>query len=122
VMPTHIGAERIAQMILFRESERFLQGSERMRAFQRQLLDLGLNVLTHPVSPESTCVGHTVAEIEARGAGSFFIVGVDRANDQGVNRPPPETVIEAGDGVVLVSRDGHAHVVASLFGGPLSTI
>jgi hypothetical protein len=31
-------------------------------------------------------------------------------------------VIEAGDGVVLVSRDGHAHVVASLLGAPLSTI
>jgi voltage-gated potassium channel len=93
-----------------------------MRAFQRQLLDLGLNVLTHPVSPESSCVGQTIAEIEQRGAGSFFIVGVDRPNDQGISRPPPETVIQAGDGVVLISRDGHAHVVASLFGTPLSTI
>jgi voltage-gated potassium channel Kch len=122
VMPTHIGAERIAQMILFRESERFLQGSDRMRAFQRQLLDLGLNVLTHPVSSASSCVGQTIAEIEQRGAGSFFIVGVDRPNDGGINRPPPDTVIAAGDGVVLISRDGHAHVVASLFGTPLSTI
>jgi voltage-gated potassium channel len=122
VMPTHIGAERIAQMILFPESERFLQGSDRMRTFQRQLLDLGLNVLTHPVSPESRCVGLTITEIEQRGAGSFFIVGVDRADNQSISRPAPDTVIEAGDGVVLVSRDGHAHVIASLFGTPLSTI
>jgi voltage-gated potassium channel len=122
VMPTHIGAERIAQMILFRDSERFLQGTDRMRAFQRQLLDLGLNLLTHPVSPESSGAGLTVAEIERRSAGSFFIVGVDRPNGQGLDRPPPETVIEAGDGLVLVSRDGHAHVVASLLGAPLSTI
>jgi voltage-gated potassium channel len=121
-MPTHIGAERIAQMILFRDSESFLQGTDRMRAFQRQLLEIGLNLFTHPVSPESSCVGETVAEIEHRAAGSFFIVGVDRPQGQGINRPPPDTVIRAGDGVVLVSRDGHAHVVASLLGAPLSTI
>ena len=122
VMPTHIGAERIAQMILFRDSEQLLQGTDRMRAFQRQMLGLGLNLFTHPVSPESRCVGETVGEIERKAAGSFFIVGVDRPNDQGINRPPADTVIQAGDGVVLVSRDGHAHVVASVFGAPLSTI
>ncbi|MBW4022683.1 MAG: potassium channel protein [Proteobacteria bacterium] len=122
VMPTHIGAERIAQMILFRDSERLLQGSEGMRVFQRQLLDLGLSLFTHPVSPESRCVGQTVADIEQIGAGSFFIVGLDRPHDQGINRPPPDTVVMAGDGVVLVSRDGHAQQVAQLFGTPLSTI
>ncbi len=122
VMPTHIGAERIAQMILFRDSEQFLEGSDRMRAFQRQLLEIGLNLFTHPVSPESRCVGLTVAEIEQRAAGSFFIVGVDRPNGQGIKRPPPDAVVMAGDGVLLVSRDGNAQVVASLLGAPLSTI
>jgi voltage-gated potassium channel len=116
VMPTHIGAERIAQMILFAETERFLQGSDRMRAFQRQLLDLGLNVLAHPVATDSACIGLTIAEVEKRGEGSFFIVAIDRPDDSGVTRPPPDTVIERGDGVVLVSRDGHAHVVKRLFG------
>jgi voltage-gated potassium channel len=122
VMPTHIGAERIAQMILFRDSESFLQGTDRMRAFHRQLLEIGLKLFTHPVSPESSCVGQTVAEIEHRAAGSFFIVGLDRPDGRGTNHPQPDMVIEAGDGVVLVSRDGHAHVVASLLGAPLSTI
>jgi voltage-gated potassium channel len=122
VMPTHIGAERIAQMIMFRDSERLLQGTDRMRAFQGQLLEIGLNLFTHPVSPESSCVGQTVAEIEQRAAGSFFIVGVDRPQGLRIDRPPPDTVILAGDGVVLVSRDGHAHVVATLLGAPLSTI
>ena len=122
VMPAHIGAERIAQMVLFRDSERLLQGSDRMRAFQQQLLDLGLNLFTHPVSPESSCAGLTVGEIEQRGAGSFFIVGVDRPHDQGMTRPPSDTLIMAGDGLVLVSRDGHAQTVASLLGAPLSTI
>jgi voltage-gated potassium channel len=116
VMPTHIGAERIAQMILFAETERFLQGSDRMRAFQRQLLDIGLNVLAHPVAMDSVCVGLSVAEVEKRGEGSFFVVAIDRPDNQGLNRPPPETLIEGGDGVVLVSRDGRADTVKKLFG------
>jgi voltage-gated potassium channel len=121
VMPTHIGAERIAQMILFRDSELLLQGSDR-GVFQRQLLGFGLNLFTHPVSPESSCAGLTVAEVEQRAAGSLLIVGVDKHNGQRVNRPSPDTVIEAGDGVVLVSRDGVAQIVASLFGAPHSPI
>jgi voltage-gated potassium channel Kch len=122
VMPAHIGAERIAQMILFPESEHLLQGSERMRAFQAQLLRLGLDVLTHPVSAESRCVGLSLAETEALGTGSFFIVGLERQEGEAISRPPPETVLQAGDGLVLVTRDGHAQVIASLFGTALSTI
>jgi voltage-gated potassium channel Kch len=122
VMPAHIGAERIAQMIMFPESEHLLQDSERMRGFQQQLLALGLNVLTHPVAPESRSVGMTVAETEAQGAGSFFIVGLERPESQSITRPPPETVLQAGDGVVIVSREGHAQAIAALFGTLMSTI
>ncbi|MCB8880254.1 NAD-binding protein [Acidisoma cellulosilytica] len=122
VMPANIGAERMAQMILFPESEQFLQGSERMRAFQNQLLRLGLNVLTHPVAAESRCVGLSLAQTESAGAGSFFIVGLERPDEQSISRPPPDTVLQAGDGVVLVSRDGHAQVIASIFSSPHGTI
>jgi voltage-gated potassium channel len=117
VMPTHIGAERIAQMILFRDSEHLLHGSDGT-VFHQELLGLGLNLFTHPVSPDGSCAGLTVAEVEARAAGSLFILGVDKHNGQRVNRPSPDTVIEAGDGVVLLSRDGKAEVVASLFDAP----
>lgn len=122
VMPAHIGAERIAQMILLPESETMLLGTERMRSFQTQLLRLGLNVLTHPVAPESRCVGLTVAEAEALGAGSFFIVGLERQEGPAVNRPPHDMKLAAGDGLVLVARDGHAEPIAALFGTALSTI
>lgn len=122
VMPAHIGAERMAQMIMFPESEHFLQGSDRMRLFQNQLLRLGLNVLTHPVAADSRSAGLTVAEAEMEGFGSFFIVGVERHEGQSISRPPPETVLQVGDGVVLVGRDGHAHAVAAIFGAPHSTI
>lgn len=122
VMPTHIGAERIAQMILFPERDRLLEDGERMRGFQSHLLALGLKVFTHPVAPESPCIGRSIGAIEAEAGGSFFIVGLERADGQSLTRPPVETVVMARDGVVLLARDGHAQTVARLFGGAFSTI
>lgn len=122
VMPAHIGAERIAQMVLFPETADFLGEGARRRIFQNQLLSLGLNVLTHPVAAESRSVGRSIAAVEAEAGGSFFIVGLERQDGHTVTRPPGETLLQAGDGVVLVSRDGHAQAIASIFGTQRSTI
>lgn len=48
VLPTHIGAERIAEVILCEESARFIEGLERSHGFQR-------DVFTSP--PATTVVG-----------------------------------------------------------------
>lgn len=122
VMPTHIGAERIAQMILFPERDRQLEDSERMRGFQRQLQSLGLKIFTHPVAPDSPCIGRSIGAIEAEAPGSFFILGLERGSGESLTHPPSETVVAARDGVVLLVRDGHSQTVARLFGGALSTI
>ncbi len=37
VLPTHIGAERIAEMILYQETAKFIRGSEKMRDFEQVL-------------------------------------------------------------------------------------
>lgn len=121
VMPTHIGAERIAQMILFPERDRLLEDSERMRGFQRQLQTLGLKIFTHPVAPDSPSIGRSIGAIEAEAPGSFFIVGLERSGES-LTHPPAETVLAARDGVVLLVRDGHSQLVARLFGGAFSTI
>src|SRR5271156_1862548 len=42
VLPTHIGAERIAEILLFPETSRFIRESERMRELELQLRNLGL--------------------------------------------------------------------------------
>ena len=45
VLPTHIGAERMAEMILYPETARFIRCSERMRDFDKTLRDLGLELV-----------------------------------------------------------------------------
>ena len=44
VLPTHIGAERIAEVILHEESARFIEGLERSHGFQRVLHNFGIEL------------------------------------------------------------------------------
>ncbi|QUD86137.1 potassium channel family protein [Phenylobacterium montanum] len=106
VMPTHIGAERIAEMILFPETARVIRGSERMREFEKVLVDLGLEMEVVVATAEGQAVGITIAELEQRAAGAFFVVQVNPRAGEPVARPDPGRVVQAGDGLVVVGRDG----------------
>jgi voltage-gated potassium channel Kch len=117
VLPTHIGAERIAEMILHPETARFIRGSERMREFDKSLRDLGLHLEIVTTPETSAAVGATVAEMEQKGRGGFFIIQLDRTDGEVITRPPPEARIKAGDGVLLVTRTAVAAVTA-LFEAP----
>jgi voltage-gated potassium channel len=64
VLPTHIGAERIAEMILFPETARFIRGSERMLDFEKVLRDLGLTMEMAMVREGSAAVGLTIEDLE----------------------------------------------------------
>jgi len=44
VLPTHIGAERIAELILFPETARMLRSSDMFSALERSLRGLGLDM------------------------------------------------------------------------------
>ena len=106
VMPTHIGAERIAEMILFPETARVIRGSDRMREFEKVLVDLGLEMEVVVVRESSQASGLTIGELERRAAGAFFVVQVNPRDGEPQPRPNPGVVIAPGDGLVVVGRDG----------------
>jgi voltage-gated potassium channel Kch len=106
VLPTHIGAERIAEMILFPETARFIRGSERMRDFEKVLRDLGLEMEVVVVREGAAAVGVTLEDLETRGKGAFFVVQINLRDGETITRPPRETRINAGDGLVVVGRNG----------------
>ncbi len=106
VLPAHIGAERIAEMVLFPETTRFIRGSQRMRELESTLRDLGLEVDVVTVADGTAIVGRTIEEVEARGKGAFFVIQVNRANGEAVTRPPSDFRLDAGDGLVVVGRNG----------------
>ncbi|MGD9812028.1 MAG: TrkA family potassium uptake protein [Sphingobium sp.] len=104
VLPTHIGAERIAEMILYPTTAAFVGSSDQMRDMKRGLHEFGLELETVTAIPDSAMIGETVGEAERRSQGAFFIVEIRRQGGPTIGHPAEDVRIEAGDQIVLVVR------------------
>jgi len=104
VLPTHIGAERIAELILYPTTAKFLGEAPQVRDLKRGLHDFGLEIEAVTVPAKSALAGATVGEAERRGNGGFFVVQIDRHNGSSYVHPAEDVKIEAGDTIVLVLR------------------
>ncbi len=69
------------------------------------------------LAPCGAAVGQTIADLERRGEGSFFVVRVDRRDGETLTRPDPATRIAAGDGLLVVGRN-RGDFSAIVSGGP----
>ncbi len=106
VLPAHIGAERVAELILFQDVARLLDDAGGESDMARDLRRLGLELEVIPAAAGSRCVGLSVADLETEAAGAFLVVGLNRATGGSVLQPPGDLVIGAGDGVAVVGRPG----------------
>jgi voltage-gated potassium channel len=121
VLPTHIGAERIAEMILYPTTARFLGDSPQMRDLKRGLHEFGLEVEAVTVPANGALTGATVGDAERRSNGSFFVVQIDRPGGQSFVHPGEDVKIEAEDTVVLVVR-GSKVAAGAIFAEPKAPI
>jgi voltage-gated potassium channel Kch len=115
VLPTQIGAERIAELILYQESARIIEGMERSGGFQRMLHNFGMELEVVTAAPNSPAVRMTIAAIERQAKGAFFVVQVNRRDGDVFTAPPATTMVGEGDGVVLIGRPNRAEILTSLF-------
>jgi Trk K+ transport system NAD-binding subunit len=115
VLPTHIGAERIAELLMYQNVAVMLEGSDEHNTVARDLRRLGLDLEVLAAAPGSRAAGSTIGALEAEAGGAFLIVALNRREGASMLQPPPSTVIEAGDGVAVVGRPGRAAQVAKLF-------
>ncbi len=115
VLPTHIGAERIAEMLLYQETARFIRGSERMKDFEKVLNSLGLDMDVFIAAPGSPVVGRTIEAVEEQAGGAFFIVQLNRKGGDAITQPEPNMLIESGDGLVMVGRGAQARALSGMF-------
>lgn len=106
ILPTHIGAERIAELILHPNTADLVRGGG--RTVERALRDFGLEVEVVSANPHNGVAGLTVSEVERRAAGAFLIAQVERPGQDPVRGPAPDTLIRPGDGLVLVGRSAGA--------------
>jgi voltage-gated potassium channel len=116
VLPTHIGAERIAEMILFPETARFLRSSTKMQELERTLRTLGLDMAVVVVPEKGALTGLTIEQIERKADGKFFIVQLNRQAGDAITTPESTMRVQGGDGVVIVSRNGQ--IARAMFEAP----
>jgi voltage-gated potassium channel len=104
IMPTHIGAERIAELILHPATAELVRGSPENRTVERALRDFGLEIEVVSASLHNGVAGLTVSEVERRAAGAFFVAQVEHPGADPVRAPAPDLMIQAGDCLVVVGR------------------
>lgn len=121
VMPTHIGAERIVELILYPATGSVLAETGPMSDVRRNLHDFGLDLEVVTAAERGALTGQTVGEAERRGNGAFFVVQIDRANGQSIQHPGGDVTIEAGDQILLVVR-GSRLSAGAIFSAPAKPV
>lgn len=117
VLPAHIGAERIARMILYPASED-LATDARLAGLRAQVGELGLDLEKVRVTAGAALCDITIAEAERRAAGALMVVQINRGEAQRMARPAGDERIEAGDELLIVIRDA-GQAARTLFTKPV---
>ena len=116
VMPAHIGAERVAEIILYPGSAGAMRAADRAQDFDRELSVRGLARETFVASERGDLDGLTIAELRARMGGDALVVALNRRSGEVETDPVDESRIEAGDGVVLLCHAERAGGLRAAFG------
>jgi len=114
VLPTHIGAERIAELILHPQTARLIRGSKHMRDFERTLRGVGLEIEVVSASDHNGVTGLTLEALERRAAGAFFVAQIAREGVEAITQPAADECFQNGDALVLVGRSVGA--IRAVFG------
>ncbi len=120
VLPARIGAERIAELLLYQDMAQAITNTPRGNLDQlaADLQRLGLDIEVVTAEAGSPCVGTTISEVESAGAGTFLIVALERRTGEIILQPHNEIVVNDGDGVALVARPGCAQAIERVFSAP----
>ena len=109
VLPAHIGADRIAHMILHPNARELFGGSTHTAsAFEHHLTGLGLDLEEIEVGAMSPFVKRTVGDLEAEAAGRFLVVAILRHNGGTEVNPDRAAQLLPGDALVVLKREGTA--------------
>ena len=104
VLPAHIGAERIAEIILHQDLAGLVPGSDPMIRFRSGLAAVGLDMDMVIAAQGSPADGQTVAWVEQQAGGAFFVVQVKQRQGDILTQPKPTHRVQAGDALWLVGR------------------
>ncbi|MGV3659865.1 MAG: potassium channel family protein [Prosthecobacter sp.] len=105
VLPAHIGADRIAHLILHPNARELLGGKTQSSIdFEHHLTELGLDMEEIEIGPDSPWVHKRISEVEADGAGRLMSVAILRKEGGTDLNPGPTAMLMPGDALVVMKR------------------
>lgn len=113
VLPTAIGAQRVAQLITRPTAENMLQQIQQQSSMINDLGQMGLQFDELEVQKSSVLDGKAISEIEIRSNHGFLIVGIRHEDGTNQLNPSPATTLKPGDVVIVL---GHLDDIPELAG------
>ena len=115
VLPTAIGAKKLAQLITRPTAENMLEQIQDQSSMIDDLRQIGLEFDELIVQPGSLLVDHAISEIEIRSNHGFLIVGIRHVDGTNEIHPEPRTRLSAGDVVVVLGHKDDIPELATRF-------
>lgn len=106
VLPAHIGAERIAHLLIHPTAAQFVEDESLSHNFRQELREIGMRLREIPVGDDAKYVGKRIRDCEVCGFGGFLVAALRRSNGESIGNPSPNTVIEKGDRLVVICHVG----------------
>ena len=122
VLPTAIGASKVAQMIVRPTAENLLAQIAQHSNVTEELSGIGLYFNESEVAPGSPIANRPLSEIEVRSNHGFLIVGIRKADGSTILNPPGDTVLAAGDLVIALGHQDDIPQLAAKFSAKAKTM
>ncbi|MCA9178271.1 MAG: NAD-binding protein [Planctomycetales bacterium] len=117
VLPTAIGATKVAQLIIRPSAENLLEQLAHQGSMHEELGNIGLQFDELKMDADSPLVGRTLSNIELHSNHGFLIVGIRRADGTTELNPSPDTSLLAGDVVIVLGHNEDIPRLAERFTG-----
>ncbi|SMP59524.1 voltage-gated potassium channel [Neorhodopirellula lusitana] len=115
VLPTAIGAHKIAQLITRPTAEAILQQIQEQSTLLDDLGHIGLQFNEFEVHGDSDLANQPMSEIEIRGNHAFLVVGIRHADGAIKLNPQPSLVLIPGDVVIVLGQQNDLPDIARRF-------
>lgn len=107
VLPAHIGADRIAHLILHPNASEILdKQSELGVELGHHLSGLGLRLEEVEIGVDSNLAHRKVGDVERESGGRMMVVAVQRKEGGTDVNPDPGALLMPGDSLVVMTRSG----------------
>lgn len=115
VLPTAIGASKVAQLIIRPTAENMLETLTTQSGVKDELGHIGLQFDELEVAEGSSLLDKQLSELEVRSNHGFLVVAIRRADGTSLINPAGDTTLRAGDVVVVLGHDDDLPQLAARF-------